>query len=95
MRLSEKYIKTIKKYFHEVFESGKIFLFGSRVDDTKKGGDIDLYLVLDNHEDLFNKKIKFLSKIKKELGEQKIDVIFNTDSSRLIEKEAVKWGIQL
>lgn len=28
---------------------------------------------------------KFLSRVKRELGEQKIDVVFNTDSSILIE----------
>ncbi len=94
MRLSTKYHQTIKKYFNEFFE-GEIYLFGSRVDDTKKGGDIDLYLVIRNQEDLFSRKIKFLSRVKRELGEQKIDIVFNTDSSRLIEKEAIKWGIQL
>lgn len=94
MRLSTKYHQTIKKYFNEFFE-GEIYLFGSRVDDTKKGGDIDLYLVIRNQEDLFSRKIKFLSRVKRELGEQKIDIVFNTDSNRLIEKEAIKWGIQL
>ena len=48
-----------------------------------------MYLVLKEHSNLFEKKIKFLSRIKRELGEQKIDVVFNTDSSRLIEKEAI------
>ncbi len=95
MRLSLKYVQTIKKYFYEFFGDGEIYLFGSRTDDSKKGGDIDLYLVLKNHNDLFAKKIKFLSRIKKELGEQKIDVIFNLDQTRLIEKEALKWGIKL
>jgi len=95
MRLSKKYIEVIKKYFKEFFDEGEIFLFGSRVDDTKKGGDIDLYLVLNDQTNLFEKKIKFLSRIKKELGEQKIDIIFNTDGSRLIEKEARKWGVKL
>ena len=85
----------IKKAFLEVFKSGNIYLFGSRVDDTKKGGDIDLYLVVKDHNDLFRKKIKFLSQVKKELGEQKIDVVFNIDENRLIEKEAKKWGIKL
>lgn len=95
MRLSSKYVQVIKKYFNEFFKNGEIYLFGSRVDDNKKGGDIDLYMVLDEHKNLFEKKIKFLSRVKKELGEQKIDIVFNTDSNRLIEKEALKWGIKL
>ncbi|RLA80673.1 MAG: nucleotidyltransferase domain-containing protein [Epsilonproteobacteria bacterium] len=95
MRLNKNYIKVIKKSFLEVFNQGDIYLFGSRVDDTKKGGDIDLYLVIENKINIFKNKIKFLAKIKRELGEQKIDVIFNLDSNRLIEKEAQQWGIKL
>jgi len=95
MRLSKYYIDVINSKFKHIFTSGEIYLFGSRVDDTKKGGDIDLYLVLDEHSNLFRKKIKFLSQIKKELGEQKIDVIFNENKDRLIEQEALKWGIKL
>ena len=87
MRLSPHYQQIIKKYFFA--------FFGSRADDTKKGGDIDLYLVIQDHTDLFQKKIKFLSKIKRELGDQKIDIVFNTDNTRLIEKEAQQWGIKL
>ena len=92
MRLLPKYREVIKKYFKEIFKNGEVYLFGSRVDDTKRGGDIDLYLVLKEHSNLFDKKIKFLAKIKRELGEQKIDVVFNTDNTRLIEKEAKKMG---
>ena len=95
MRLNQKYIKTIKESFINVFKSGDIYLFGSRIDDDKKGGDIDLYLIVDDKTNLFRKKIKFLSKIKMLLGEQKIDIVFNKDSDRLIEKEAIKWGIKL
>jgi predicted nucleotidyltransferase len=95
MRLNENYIKTIKKSFSEVFVKGEIYLFGGRVDDSKKGGDIDLYLVVEDKINLFKNKIKFLAKIKRELGEQKIDVIFNLDENRLIEKEAKQWGIKL
>jgi len=77
MRLSQRYVDVIKENFFDVFNNGTIYLFGSRVDDNKKGGDIDLYLVIDDHTNLFQKKIKFLSRIKKVLGEQKIDIIFN------------------
>jgi predicted nucleotidyltransferase len=94
MRLNEKYVTTIKNAFYEVFQQGEIFLFGSRVDDTKKGGDIDLYLVVEN-SNLFRKKLKFLAKIKRVIGEQKIDIVFNLDENRIIEQEAKKWGIKL
>jgi predicted nucleotidyltransferase len=95
MRLSQKYIEVFKRNFREFFIDGDIFLFGSRTDDSKKGGDIDLYFVLLDHQNLFEKKIKFLSRVKRELGEQKIDIVFNRDKTRLIEKEAIKWGIKL
>jgi len=54
-----------------------------------------LYLIVENKINMFKNKIKFLAKIKRELGEQKIDVIFNIDENRLIEKEAIQWGIKL
>ncbi|MEA3352456.1 MAG: nucleotidyltransferase domain-containing protein [Campylobacterota bacterium] len=95
MRLSKNYIDTFKEKFTELFGEGEIYLFGSRVDDSKKGGDIDLYLKVEDHSNLFEKKIKFLSRVKRELGEQKIDIVFNEDKNRLIEQEALKWGIKL
>ncbi len=94
MRLSKKYQEVIKRNFLTYFD-GEIYLFGSRVDDSKKGGDIDLYLKVSNKDNLFEKKIKFLSRVKRELGEQKIDIVFNEDENRLIEQEAKKWGIKL
>ncbi len=54
-----------------------------------------MYLVLEEKTDLFRKKLKFLAKIKRVLGEQKIDVVFNLDDTRLIEREAKQWGIKL
>ena len=95
MRLNEVQQEVIKKTFFEIFEEGEIYLFGSRVDDRLRGGDIDLFLEIKNKDNLFKKKIKFLAKIKKILGEQKIDVVFNEDKNRLIEKEARKWGIKI
>ena len=53
------------------------------------------YIDVKDKSNLFRKKLKFLAKIKKELGEQKIDVVFNIDEYRLIEREAKKWGVKL
>ncbi len=95
MRLSKKQHSAIKSIFLEVFKSGEIYLFGSRVDDTQKGGDIDLYIVTTCKENLAQKKIEFLVKLKNDIGEQKIDVVFNRDQTRPIEQEAIKNGILL
>jgi len=37
MRLSQKQIEAIKNAFDKVFVQGRVILFGSRLDDTKKG----------------------------------------------------------
>lgn len=96
MRLTIYEVKMILKAFDETFKNGKVYLFGSRVDDSLKGGDIDLFIVLDKKINLeYEKKISFLSKLKKSLGEQKIDVVIAKNSNRLIEKEALKDGIML
>lgn len=98
MRLTQYEIKSIKKAFLETFKDGKIYLFGSRVDDTKKGGDIDLYIDLSgklNINENVNKKSDFRLKLYDLIGEQKIDVIISKDKNRSIEKEALKNGILL
>jgi predicted nucleotidyltransferase len=96
MRLNSFEQKMIQKAFLEVFENGKIYLFGSRVDDTQRGGDIDLYLIpkkkVNNERE---RKIKFLIKLDEYIGEQKIDVVIAQDKNRLIEKEALKYGVEL
>jgi len=96
MRLTNDEVKMIKKAFIESFEDGKIYLFGSRVDDTKRGGDIDLYIVpFEKFEDERERKIRFLIQLDEYIGEQKIDVIIAKDKNRLIEQEALKYGIEL
>ena len=95
MRLTYKEIVAITSTFKEVFKSGEIYLFGSRVDDSKKGGDIDLYIQTDNKDNLMEKKIDFLVLLKEKIGEQKIDVVISKDTNRLIEQKALKEGIVL
>ena len=96
MRLSLFEIETIIKLKDEFFGiKPKIFLFGSRVEDKKKGGDIDLYIKTEITDDIFEKRINFLSSLYKKLGEQKIDVVFATDLNRNIEIEAITKGVEL
>lgn len=44
MRLSNTEVNTIKTAVFELDLHAHIFLFGSRVDDSKRGGDIDLLI---------------------------------------------------
>ena len=73
----------------------KIYLFGSRVDDSRKGGDIDLYIQTDIKENVLDKKIKFLAILKQKIGVQKIDVVTSSNRIRAIEQEAIHKGIEL
>jgi predicted nucleotidyltransferase len=95
MRLSDYEIKSIKEIFLNVFEEGTVSLFGSRVDDTKKGGDIDLFIQTPKEKATLKNKIKFLVMLKEKIGEQKIDVVLSKDKSRLIEQEALQKGVIL
>ena len=95
MRLSNYMVEQIKKSFNETFPEGSLYLFGSRVDNSLKGGDIDLFIEVKDKNNLFEKKIRFLSQVKKAIGDQRIDVIFNEDDTRLIEQEARKCAIRL
>ncbi len=95
MRLRPDEIDSIKRQFLSVFHDGQISLFGSRVDDLKRGGDIDLFIEVSDKSDLFRKKIQFLARVKKDIGDCRVDVVFNEDPSRLIEQEARRWAIPL
>ena len=89
MRLSQRYIDVIKLRFKEFFDTGDIYLFGSRVDDNKKGGDIDLLIVPKNRENITYKK--HLSKSKLQYSLQKpIDLIVFNKGESLIENEGLK-----
>ena len=95
MRLTSTQHQAIKKYFLEVFKEGEIYLFGSRVDDSCKGGDIDLYLRPKETKNLGRKKLDFLVKLKREIGHQKIDVVFDKKLNRAIDRIAMNEGILL
>ncbi len=53
----------------------RIVLFGSRTDDTKKGGDIDL-IVISNRLS-FKDKLHIKNRIFDQMEEQKIDIIIS------------------
>lgn len=91
MRLRAYEIKAIKESVGKLDEHAKVYLFGSRVDDAKKGGDIDLLIFSQilTQEHAF----KISGRICDKIGEQKIDIVIEKDTSnpftRVIMKEAI------
>ena len=101
MRLNQHQIDTLKRIGSEVFGTkAKLMLFGSRTNDNRRGGDIDLYVTgMDQTpEQLFDAKLDFLVKAKRALGEQRIDVVFSPaplQNPEPIHMEAQRTGIPL
>jgi len=89
LRLSEKEIKLIKHTVKHLFGEAVVYLFGSRLDDSKKGGDIDLYLVTKECDNLFSKKRK-LKLLLEEALYKPIDIIIASDHNRPIDKEGLQ-----
>jgi predicted nucleotidyltransferase len=84
MRLNQFQIDTIvelaKKHFGQ---QTTVYLFGSRTDDKQKGGDIDLLIKNMNGATLtIETKIRFLAELKTQIGDRKIDVVFDNDINR-------------
>ena len=79
MRLTPSQISAIKTTVLQTLGEGAVVsLFGSRLDDNRKGGDIDLYIdcrPMSLAEQL-DAKLLLLVKLKQQLGDQKIDIVF-------------------
>ena len=61
MRINKAIIKFFKSELDQIFTNYKLYLFGSRTDDQKRGGDIDLLIfpliaILGLHQRKFHKK---------------------------------------
>ncbi|MEN8221499.1 MAG: nucleotidyltransferase domain-containing protein [Pseudomonadota bacterium] len=101
MRLTQQEIQIIKSSVHEVMgENASVWLFGSRVDDSKRGGDIDLFVEAELYEprDRVLKTAQLWVKLQLRLGEQRIDIILAAtqfEKPKLIEQVARKTGMRL
>lgn len=84
MRLSAYEIETINDLSRQFFtEKAEVYLFGSRVHDHLKGGDIDLMISCEDTSVLnMQQKVLFLVALMKKIGERKVDVVFDTENLR-------------
>lgn len=101
MRLTAAQQKTIVDAFRKTFHSGaRLFLFGSRTDDSLRGGDIDL--CVESNADkpwdvLVPLRQSFQVELIKRLGDRRIDIVLRRqgDAIRPIDREIGQKGIEL
>lgn len=98
MRLTNSEINIIKELACRHFGNDvQVFLFGSRADDSGKGGDIDLFVTTTDTDKLNTRtKVSFLTDLIMLIGDQHIDVILDNKRRnedpffKTIRKSAIK-----
>ena len=98
MRLSKRVIRILHDNIKKSFGDVNIYLFGSRTDDDKRGGDIDLAIDTNiSKQDFRKKKSLFLALLIRVDFEYEIDIVnFNTKDELLyneIQKNHIKINL--
>ena len=93
MRISDYEKEVIINSVRSVDHGARIWLFGSRVDDSKRGGDIDIG-ILSSKIDVME-EIEIKQKICDKIGDQRIDLVVSKDGQPAFFKFAVTRGILL
>jgi predicted nucleotidyltransferase len=95
MRISDEQANFLKKEILALIPDAEVYLFGSRADDRKKGGDIDIMVISDKKISLKEKsgvRWRYFEKF----GEQKLDILSSTYDEREPFKELIlQEGIKL
>ena len=93
MRLKEFEIQTIEKVIHSLDPGAEIYLFGSRVNNNQKGGDIDLLIL--SRILTYGDKLKIKQKLFEKIEEQKIDLVIAKDTADPFVRLALEQGVRL
>lgn len=98
MRLTGQEVAAIKHHAVAVFGPEVVVrLFGSRTDDTRRGGDIDLHLEVPTGLADWDHEAAYTIRLHDSLGEQRIDVVLQERGApaRPIDRIAVESGVRL
>ena len=99
MRLTLAQIETIKSTAQEVLGEGvQVTLFGSRVDDTLKGGDVDLMMTVEQSvPDPAVAAARIASRISRAMEGRKVDVLLKAPNllEQPIHRIAQQEGVRL
>lgn len=77
MRLTKQQQQAVREEVDRVFGNGTpVRLFGSRVDDYSRGGDIDLHIeTAGTPSELLDAELRLQARLLRRLGERRIDVV--------------------
>ena len=90
MRLRQREIEVIKNAIYQQFREAKVYIYGSRLDDTKKGGDIDIFIIpLQKIENVRAKRAKLKLLLEERLL-RPVDILTHQDFKRKIEQKALQ-----
>lgn len=97
MRLSERLRRMILSSIHEGFGDVPVYLFGSRVDDSKRGGDIDISVDTNLPKDEFRRRrVRSLSALIRQDLDIKIDIVqYSPSMDELLKREVDAKGVRL
>jgi predicted nucleotidyltransferase len=99
MRLSDSQTAAIRESTREIFGAdATVYLFGSRADDARLGGDIDLYIETRlSPEEVFQREQRLYATLQRRIGPRKIDLIARSlqTPARDIHRQAIQHGIRL
>ena len=95
MRVAIDQIEFLKQIVESLLTGASVYLFGSRVFDDLKGGDIDV-LVVGNRPLTTQEKRTIKIAFHKEFGEQKIDIVsFRWDEPSAFKDLVIQEAIQI
>ncbi len=93
VRLSSELVNLILDYVCQIDEKAEVFIFGSRADLSKKGGDIDIFILSEKFSFQNRRELKF--KMEDMIGEQKIDIVYAKDTNDSFTKSILEKAVKL
>jgi predicted nucleotidyltransferase len=99
MRLDSRHVATIRRLVREAYgDAAEVRLFGSQVDDARKGGDIDLLVeILPEAERDLSTELGLQGRLSEVLDDRKVDLVVHVRgrAPRAIVRIARRDGVVL
>ena len=93
MRLEAEQLQAIREEIRQSDPAAEIYLYGSRADDSAKGGDIDLWVR--SSRITYRETLRLLTRIKDRIGWQKIDLTINAGENDVLAQLVAEKGVRL